>query len=119
MPQFNFNKVHKNGWLSFKQIGTSGAVFIDGRMLTDEAKANPPASITVDGVEFVTPGADVTEKAAAAAAKKLAAEAARAEKAAAAAAKANARLEKLQASAAKAQAIVDAAKAKVAAAVTE
>ena len=112
MATLQFNKVHKNGWISYKQVGTAGAVFIDKRMVSAETLANPPATLEFDIPGLVAPGADATEKQVAAAAKKLAAEQAKAAKAEAAAAKATAKLEKLQATAAKAQAIVDAARAK-------
>mgnify|MGYP001620057224 FL=1 len=112
MATLTFNKSHKNGWVSYRIAGLTGAVFIDGRMITPDAKATPPATLEVSGIDFLTPGAGASEKSAAAAAKKLAAEQAKAVKAAASAEKANARLAKLTAAAVKAQGIVDAARAK-------
>ena len=109
----NFNRTFKNGWIVYRLAGVPGGVYIDGRTATPEMKANPPATITVEGFELLPPGANATEMDAAKAAKKLEQEAKKAEKANAAAAKATARLEKLQAAAAKSQAAVDAIKARV------
>lgn len=115
MATLQFNRLHKNGWLSWKIAGVHGAVFIDKRMLPAEVLENPPAELTVD-IQLVEPGAEATAKAAAMSAKKLEREQKRIQKAEAVAAKAAAKLQKLQETAAKAQAIVDAAKAKVEAA---
>jgi hypothetical protein len=108
-----FNKIHKNGWLSWKLAGVPGAVFVDKRMLDADTLANPPQTLELDIPGMVEPGADATAKQAAASAKKVAAEAARMERAQKAAAKAAEKLAKLQETATKAQAILDAAKAKV------
>lgn len=110
MAKLQFNKVHKNGWISYKQVGTAGAVFIDKRMLSAETLANPPAEIDFDSVPLVAPGADASAKSAEAAAKKQAREEARAAKAAASAEKAQARAAKAAAALAKAQALIDKAK---------
>jgi len=119
MKNLTFNRTHKNGWLSWKMAGVPGAVFIDKRMLTAEAQANPPATLEeVLANGLVEPGADVSEKAAAAQAKKLERETQRAEKAKVASEKAQARLAKLQETAAKAQERAAAAQAKAAQAQT-
>ena len=114
MKTLNFNKVHKNGWISYKLAGVPGAVFIDKRHLTAEAVANPPATLEEALNFLVEPGADASAAAAEKTAKQIEREAAKAAKAEASAAKATARLEKLQASAAAAQARADAARAKAA-----
>lgn len=111
-----FNRLHTNGWMSYRIPGVPGQVFVDKRMLTPEAVegvvANPPATIELDFPGFASPGADVTSKAAEKAAKKAELEQKKAERATAAAAKVQERLAKLQDQAAKAQAIVDKARAK-------
>jgi hypothetical protein len=112
MKTLTFNRVHKNGWLSFKLPGVPGAVYVDKRMLSAETLASPPTSIEIEVPGMVEAGAGVSEAQAAKVAKKLEVEAKKAERAAAAAAKATARLEKLQAAAEKAQASAAAARAK-------
>lgn len=116
MRTVTFNKVHKNGWHSYRVLGQTGAIFVDGRLLSAEAQANPAQTINVDIPGLLEEGADAAAKAAEKAARVAEREGKKAEKAAAAAAKTKAKLEKLQAAAVKAQAIVDAAKAKVEAA---
>jgi len=113
MANLNFNKVHKNGWISYRQVGTTGAVFIDRRMLTPEAVENPPATLEEALACIVPPGADASAKAAEKTAKQMEREAAKAAKAAGAIEKANARLAKLQAAADAARARAEAAAAKV------
>lgn len=114
MQDLKFNRVHKNGWLSWRLPGVKGAVFIDKRMLTPEALANPPQTLEEALNQLVPAGVDSgsnetdPEKLAAMQAK----EEAKAAKAAAASTKANERLAKLQASAQKAQERAEAAKAK-------
>ena len=93
-----FNRKHANGWVSYRIAGLKGSVFIDGKMLTDETKANPPASIELD-YPFAAPGADASEAARLKEAKKAEREAKKLERTAAAAAKAAERLQKLQAAA--------------------
>lgn len=117
MATVNFIRVAKNGWYTFRIPGVPGSLYIDGRMVTAEAKESGvyPTTLELD-FPLVAPGADASEKARLAAEKKAAADLAKTEKALKAAEKANAKLAKLQETAAKAQAIVDAAKAKVAAA---
>jgi hypothetical protein len=106
-----FNRVHKNGWVSFKLAGVPGAVYIDKRMFVDGQipAAGSTIELTVAGLK--EPGADATEVDAAKAKARLEKEAAKATKAAAAAEKAQARLVKLQEQAAKASAAVEKAKA--------
>lgn len=111
MATLKFNKVHKNGWVSYKQVGTAGAVFIDKRMLSAETLATPPETIEFDSLPLVALGADASVKSAEELAKKQAREEAKAAKAAVSAQKAQARAEKAAAALAKAQAIVDKAKA--------
>jgi hypothetical protein len=108
MATLQFNKVHKNGWISYRQVGTTGAVFIDRRMVEPSFSENPPATIEVD-LPFVAPGADATARAAEKSEKAQAREAAKAAKAEANAQKQADRLAKLQAKA-------DAAAARAAAA---
>lgn len=104
MPRtLQFNRVHKNGWISYKLVGVAGAVFVDRRMLTPEALATPPQTIDVELPGMLEAGVGATEAAQAKASKKAEADAKKAERAAAQAAKAQARLEKLQAAAQKAQ----------------
>lgn len=110
-----FNRSHKNGWFSYKITGVPGAIFVDGRMLTDEQKAAMPDTLTVDLDGLKEEGADQTEAQKEREAKRAEREAAKAAKAEAAQAKAAARLEKLQAAAAKAQEKAAAAVAKSAA----
>jgi hypothetical protein len=107
-----FNRAHKNGWISYKQTGVAGAVFIDRRMLSPEAQANPPQSINVEIEGLLPAGANATEASAAKAAKKQEADAKKAERAKAAADKAAARLQKLQDAANKAAAKAAAVAAK-------
>lgn len=114
MRTLTFNRIHKNGWLSWKLPGVAGAVFVDRRMLSADTLANPPQSIEVDIPGMVEPGADLTEAARLKAEKKAAMDTKKAERAAAAAAKAQARLAKLQAAAEKAQARANAVAAKTA-----
>ncbi|MCG3774253.1 MAG: hypothetical protein JW395_1071 [Nitrospira sp.] len=114
MANLKFNRLHKNGWLSYKVPGVAGAVFIDKRTVTPEFLANPPAELNLDIDGLLPPGADASEAAAARAAKKAEREALKAEKATKAQATAAARLEKLQAAAAKAQAKADAVAKKAA-----
>src|SRR3990167_7715707 len=102
MQTLTFNKLHKNGWLSFKLTGVPGAVFVDKRMLSAETLANPPQTISVDIPGLVAPGADASAKAAEKAAKAQEREKIKAEKVQVAAAKATARLAKLQEAANKA-----------------
>ncbi len=97
-----FNRVHKNGWISYKLQGIAGAVFIDKRMLTAEALATPPTTMVVEIEGIVEPGAEVVAKSAADAEKKAERERVKAEKASKAIEKANARLAKLQEAATKA-----------------
>jgi len=116
MPRtLSFNRTHKNGWVSYKQAGVPGAVYVDRRMLDAEAQASPAQSIEVEIPGMVEPGAGVSEAAAAKAAKKQEADAKKAERAKAAADKAQARLDKLQEAAKKAaeRAAAQAAKAGV------
>lgn len=116
MRTLNYNREHKNGWYSWKIPGVTGALFIDGRMLTDEGKANLPQVLSVEFDGFQEAGADQSEAARLKAEKKMEREAAKAAKVAASAAKAQARLDKLQAAAAKAQARAEAVLAKAQAA---
>lgn len=102
MATLKFNKVHKNGWISYKQTGTPGAVFIDKRMLSAEAQAAPAETIEVEITGLVAPGADASAKDAEKEAKKAAKEAEKAAKAQAAQEKAAAKLVKLQEAATKA-----------------
>ena len=118
MPRtLSFNRVHKNGWLSYKLQGVPGAVYVDRRMLSDETLASPPQTLEIEIPGMREPGAGVSEAAAAKAAKKAEADAKKAERAAAAAAKAQARLDKLQQAAQKAQERAAAVAAKAQAAV--
>ncbi len=118
MATLTFNKVHTNGWLSYRIAGVPGAVFVDKRMFTPESvdgiMANPPATIEMNDFNFAQPGADATAKAAEKAAKIAEREAKKIERANASAAKAQAKLEKLQETARKAQETVDKARAKAA-----
>lgn len=118
MRTLKFNRVHKNGWLSYNMPGVAGAVYVDKRMLSAETLASPPQTIDVEVPGMVEPGADVTEAAAAKAAKKAENEAKKAEKAAAAAQKAQDRVAKLQEAANKAAARAAAAQARGASAPT-
>lgn len=116
MPRtLTFNRLHKNGWYSYKVPGVAGALFVDSRMLTDNQKANMPQTLDVE-LEFQAEGAGATDAQREKAEKKAAADAKKAERAAAQAAKAAAKLEKLQAAALKAQEKAAAVAAKVAAA---
>lgn len=126
MATLSFNRVHKNGWISYKTAGVAGAVFIDKRHVTPEFLANPPASIELNVEGLLPAGANATEASQAKAAKKVEAEAKKAERATAALAKSEAKLAKLKAAADKAQekaaalaAKAGAASAPPAAAVTE
>lgn len=110
--KLTFNRIHKNGWLSWKLAGVPGALFVDRRMLSAETLANPPQTIDVEIPGLAQPGEGATEAQAAKLAKKQEMEAKKAERAQAAAAKAQARLAKLQESAAKAKAAAEAAQAK-------
>jgi hypothetical protein len=114
MRTLQFNRVHKNGWLSWKLPGVPGAVFVDKRMLSAETLANPPQSIDVEVPGMVEPGVEATAAAEAKARKKAEADAKKAERAAATAAKAEARLKKLQDAAQKAQERAAAVAAKLA-----
>lgn len=111
MRTLTFNKLHKNGWVSYKLTGVPGAVFIDKRMLSAETLANLPTSIEVNVEGMVEPGADAVEKNAEKLAKQEAREKLKAEKASKAAEKATAKAEKAQAALAKAQAVIDKARA--------
>lgn len=91
-----FNRLHKNGWLSYRLPGVAGAVFIDRRMLSPETIENPPTTLDLDFPGMLEPGADASEKAAEKEAKRLEREQKKAERAAAAAEKAQARLAKLE-----------------------
>jgi predicted ribosome quality control (RQC) complex YloA/Tae2 family protein len=110
MATLGFNRLHKNGWVSFKLPGVPGAVFIDKRMFEGDVPTS--GSITVEGVTLKAPGAGATEADAEKQKARLEKEAKKAEKAAAAAQKAQDRLKKLQEQAEKAKAAVEAAKAK-------
>lgn len=112
LKTLKFNRVHKNGWLSYTMAGVRGAVFVDKRMLDASALSAPPETLDIDIVGMVEPGADATEAATARDAKKLERERLKVEKAAKAAEKAQASLAKLQERAAAAQAKADAARAK-------
>lgn len=114
MALLKFNRLHKNGWLSYKVPGVAGAVFIDKRTVTPEFLANPPAELdlAIDGL--LPPGANASEAAAEKEAKRQARDAAKAERAAKAQEKAAARLQKLQEAAAKAQAKAEAVAKKAA-----
>lgn len=112
MKTLTFNKIHKNGWISYKLAGQSGAVFIDKRLFTADALATPPATLEEALNSLVEPGADASAAQAEKTAKQIEREAAKALKAEATAKKATERLEKLQASAAAAQARADAARLK-------
>ena len=114
MSTLHFNRVHKNGWFSYKITGVPGAVFVDGRMLTEEGKANMPQTLELDLAGLKEPGADQTEAQRQRAAEKAERDAKKAERAAATAAKAQARLAKLQEAAQKAQERAAAAVAKAA-----
>jgi len=107
----SFNRVHKNGWVSFKMPGVPGAVYIDKRMFVDGQIPAAGSSIQLEVAGLKEPGADATAADAAKAEAKLKKEAEKAAKAAAAAEKAQARLVKLQEAAAKASAAVEKAKA--------
>jgi hypothetical protein len=98
MATLKFNRKHANGWVSYRIAGLKGSVFIDGKMLTDETKANPPQTMELD-YPFAAPGADASEAARLREEKKAARDAAKAERATKAAAKAQERLAKLQAAA--------------------
>ena len=111
LRSLQFNRIHKNGWLSWKLPGVAGALFIDKRMLDAETLANPPATLELDIPGMVEPGADVSEAQRIKAEKKAEREAAKAAKAEERAAKAQERLAKLQAQAAKAQERLNAAAA--------
>lgn len=119
MKTLTFNRVHKNGWISYKIAGVAGAVFVDRRMLTDEALASPAQTIDVEIPGLREPGADASAAAAEKEAKKIAREAAKAAKASAAAEKAQAKLAKLQETAAKAAAAAAAARERLGATSSE
>lgn len=112
MQTLTFNRLHKNGWVSFKLTGVPGAVYIDKRMFVDGQIPVAGSTISVEIAGLKEEGADATAVSAEKAAAKLAKEAERAAKSAAAAEKAQARLVKLQEQAAKAAAAVEAAKNK-------
>lgn len=114
MKSLSFHKVHKNGWLSYRLTGIPGAIYVDRRLLTADALATPPQTLSVDLEGLVEPGADATAKAAEKAQKAQEREAVKAEKASRAAEKAQSRLAKLQANADKAKAVAEAAAAKAA-----
>jgi hypothetical protein len=103
MRTLKFNRSHKNGWISYKLAGVPGSVFVDGRMLTEEGRANPNPTLDIEVNGMLEEGADASAAAAARAEKKAEAEAKKAERVAAQTAKAAARLEKLQEAAKKAQ----------------
>lgn len=111
--ELKYNRLHKNGWVSFKIAGVAGAVFIDKRMFEGELPGEG-STIQVEGVTFKPAGAGATEQDAAKVAAKLEKENQRAVKAAAAAEKAQARLAKLQEQSDRATKAVEAAKAKAA-----
>lgn len=97
MQVSNFNKVHKNGSVSYRVAGTSGAVYIaKSQLRADFPVDNPPATLEEALSFLVAPGADATAKSA----EKLEAARVRDEaklaKATAAIEKSNARLVKLQ-----------------------
>lgn len=119
MRTLQFNRVHKNGWLSYKLTGVPGAVYVDKRMLSADALATPPETIEIDVNGMVEPGADATAAAAAKAAKTAEREAAKLAKTQAAAEKATARLAKLQAAADAAKAKAEAAASKTSAAAAQ
>lgn len=98
MATLKFNRKHANGWVSYRIAGLKGSVFIDGKMLTDETKANPPATIELD-YPFATPGPDASEAAAAKEAARAEREAKKAERTRLQAEKAAERVAKLQAAA--------------------
>jgi len=102
MRTVKFNRIHKNGWISYKVPGVPGAIFIDKRTVTPEFLAAPPATIDVEFEGLLPEGAGVSELQAAKNAKKQEAEQKKAERAKLAAEKAEARLAKLKASAEKA-----------------
>jgi hypothetical protein len=106
MPTLTFNRAHKNGWYSYKLTGVPGAVFIDGRMLTDEGKENLPQTLDINIGGMKEAGADQTEAQRQKAEAKAARDAKKAERAAAQAEKAQERLRKLQEAADKAAARV-------------
>lgn len=110
MRTLSFNRVHKNGWVSFKLTGVPGAIYVDRRMFVDGQIPGEGSSIQVEISGLKEPGADATAVDAAKAAARVQKEAARAEKSAAAAEKAQARLKKLQDQATKAAAAVEAAR---------
>lgn len=111
MRNLTFNRLHKNGWVSFKLAGVPGAVYIDKRMFVDGQVPAAGSTIELEVAGLKEPGADATAVDAAKAQAKLEKEAAKAQKAAAAAEKAQARLVKLQEQAQKATAAVEKAKA--------
>jgi hypothetical protein len=119
MKSLTFNRVHKNGWVSFKLQGVPGAVYIDKRMFVEGQIPAAGSTIELNVAGLQEPGASATEADAAKAAEKLAKETAKAEKSKLAAEKAQARLAKLQENATKAAQAVEAAKARANAPATE
>lgn len=115
MATANFNKVHKNGSVSYRVVGSTGAVYIAKTQLRPEFPFdNPPATLDEALGFLVEPGAGATERAAEKSAKQIEREAAKVAKAAQSAEKAQARLIKLQAAADTARARAEAAVAKAA-----
>lgn len=123
----NFNKFHKNGWISYKIQGSAGAVMIDRRQLRADFPYEAPPATLSEALEFlVEPNQDAllreqarAERAQARAArqqarveKAQAREAAKAARAAALLERTNARLARLQAKAEAAMARAEAALAK-------
>jgi hypothetical protein len=111
-----FNRLHKNGWVSFRIAGVPGAVFVDKKMLTPEqlASLGEGSEIEVNGLQFAEAKAGAQELDTAKAQAKAEKEAAKAAKAATVAAKAAEKLAKLEERKAKAEAAL--AKAQAAAA---
>jgi hypothetical protein len=105
MQTLKFNRLHKNGWVSFKLAGVQGAVFVDRKMF-EEGKIPTEGTIEVNIPGLKAEGAGAVELDAEKAAAKLAKDTAKAEKAEASAKKAQERLEKLKAQVEKANAAV-------------
>ncbi len=119
MNRLTFNRLHRNGWVSFKLQGVPGAVYVDRRMFAEGQIPVEGSTISLDVAGLAEPGADAKTLSAEKAAEKLVKEQARAEKSQASAVKAAERLEKLKAQVEKANAAVESAKARGSASAAE
>ena len=111
-----FNKVHKNGSVSYRVPGTTGAIYIAKSQLSAEFPTDTPPNTLDEALAFlVAPGADATEKSQEREAKRVEREAAKVAKAESAMVKAQERIAALQAKADAARERAEAAAAKLSA----